>query len=75
MKRKTWILLFAAVIIGDIIGIQLKIELLQFIFKPLIIPVTIGYFDSQINNITKGIAKWVLFVFFFSCAGVVFLSF
>lgn len=69
MKKKYWILLFFIILIGELIGIQLKNELLQFIFKPLIIPSIIGYYDSQIKQITKGIAKWVLFALLFSLLG------
>ncbi|MBK8309879.1 MAG: hypothetical protein IPL04_02200 [Chitinophagaceae bacterium] len=53
MKQKHWTLLFAIVLLGELLGIQLQNSILQFIFKPLIIPVVIGYFDSQVNDITK----------------------
>lgn len=75
MKKKYWILLFAIILIGDLIGIQLNNEILQFICKPLIIPTVIGYFDSQVNNITKGIAKWVVLALVFSLLGDVLLMF
>jgi uncharacterized membrane protein YhhN len=75
MKEKHWILLFVIVLAGDIIGVQLDNTLLQTVFKPLIIPVLIGYFDSQIKSITTGIAKWVLFALIFSLAGDVLLMF
>lgn len=75
MSKKYWILLFAVILIGDIIGIQLKNELLQFICKPLIIPAIIGYFDSQVKIITKGHAKWVLLALLFSLLGDALLMF
>jgi uncharacterized membrane protein YhhN len=75
MKEKHWILLFVIVLVGDIVGVQLDNVLLQTIFKPLIIPVLIGYFDSQVKSITTGIAKWVLFALIFSLAGDVLLMF
>ncbi len=75
MKKQYWILLFVFILIGDLIGIQLKNELVQFIFKPLIIPVVIGYFYSQVKDITKGIAKWVLLALLFSFLGDVLLMF
>ncbi len=75
MKKKYWTLLFAIILIGDLIGIQLQNELLQIIFKPLIIPVVIGYFDSQVKVITNGIAKWVLFALLFSLLGDAILMF
>lgn len=75
MHKKYWILLFSVILFGDLIGIQLKNELLQFIFKPLIIPAVIGYFNSQVKEITKGTAKWVLLSLLFSLLGDVLLMF
>lgn len=75
MKEKHWILLFLIVLAGDITGVQLDNSLLQKIFKPLIMPVLIGYFDSRIKDITKGLAKWILLALFFSLTGDVLLMF
>ncbi len=75
MKKNYWILLFTVVLIGDLVGIQLQNGMLQMIFKPLIIPVVIGYFDSSVKEITKGLAKWVLFALLFSLLGDVLLMF
>jgi uncharacterized membrane protein YhhN len=75
IKQKHWILLFIIVLAGDIIGLQLSNGLLQTIFKPLILPVLVGYFDSQVKDITKGIAKWVLLALIFSFVGDVLLMF
>ncbi len=75
MKQKHWILLFIIVLAGDIVGVQTGNTLLQTIFKPLIIPVLIGYFDSQAKDITRGLAKWVVFALFFSLLGDVLLMF
>lgn len=75
MKRKHWIFIFAVILIGDLIGIQLKNELMQFIFKPLIIPVVIGFFISSISNSNKGINKWIILALIFSWFGDVLLMF
>lgn len=75
MKQKHWILLFVVVLIGDLIGIQLKNETIQFFCKPLIIPTLIGFFYSTSPQITKGVNKWVLFALFFSLVGDTFLMF
>jgi uncharacterized membrane protein YhhN len=75
MKKKYWILLFAAILIGDLVGIQLQNKEIQFFFKPLIVPVLIGYFDSQLLSITKGLSKWILGALFFSLAGDALLMF
>ena len=44
--------------------------LLQTIFKPLIIPVLIGYFAAQVKIVTKGLAKWILGALVFSLLGL-----
>ena len=75
MKKKYWIFLFAVILIGDLVGIQLNNNLVQSFLKPLIIITLIGYFDSQLNSITKGLAKWVLFALLFSLLGDVLLMF
>ena len=75
MKKKYWIFLFAVILIGDLVGIQLNNNLVQSFLKPLIITTLIGYFDSQLNSITKGLAKWVLFALLFSLLGDVVLMF
>ncbi len=75
MKEKHWIFLFVIVLTGDIVGVQLDNTLLQTIFKPLIIPVLVGYFGLQVKSITTGITKWVLFALIFSLAGDVLLMF
>ena len=75
MKKKYWIFLFAVILIGDLVGIQLNNNLVQSFLKPLIITTLIGYFDSQLNSITKGLAKWVLFALLFSLLGDVLLMF
>ncbi len=75
MKKKYWILLFAVIMIGDLTGIQLQHKGLQFIFKPLIIPVLFGYLDSQSAGITKGLCKWISAALLFSLLGDILLMF
>jgi uncharacterized membrane protein YhhN len=75
MKQKHWILLFVLALAGDIIGVQLSNSLLQMICKPVIIPVLIGYLDSEVKTITKGLPKWVLLALLFSWLGDVLLMF
>ena len=75
MKKYFWIFLFAVVLIADLVGIQLQNKELQFFSKPLIIPALIGYFISQVQSISKGISRWVLFALLFSLAGDVLLMF
>jgi uncharacterized membrane protein YhhN len=75
MKKKFWYLLFAVILIVDLAGIQLQNKDLQIFSKPLIIPVLIGFFDSQLTSITKGISRWILAALLFSLAGDALLMF
>lgn len=75
MKQKHWAFLFAAALIGDIIGLQLGNTTLQFFCKPMIIPAIIGFFYSSTHQITKGVHKWVLLALIFSWAGDILLMF
>ena len=75
MKKKYWFLLFGVILIGDLVAIQLQNKELQFFFKPLIIPVIIGFFVSSVKSITIGISKWILAALLFSLLGDVLLMF
>jgi uncharacterized membrane protein YhhN len=75
MKQKHWVLLFIIFLAGDIAGVQLNSSLLQMICKPVIIPALIGYLDSEVKTITKGLPTWVLLALLFSWLGDVLLMF
>ena len=75
MKKKYWFLLFAVILLGDLIGIQIQNKEMQIFLKPLIIISLIGYLDSQLLSITKGLSKWILGALIFSLAGDVLLMF
>ncbi len=62
-------------LIGDLTGILLQHKGLQYIFKPLIIPVLFGYFDAQSVSITKGLHKWITAALLFSLLGDTLLMF
>ena len=48
MKKQYWILLFVSFLHGDLAGSTIKESIdCKYYFKPLIIPVLIGYFISQ----------------------------
>ena len=75
MKKQYWILLFVVMLIGDLTGILLQHKGLQYIFKPLIIPVLFGYFDAQSASVVKGLRKWIAVALFFSLLGDTLLMF
>lgn len=72
MKRTYWILLFVIVALGELLGIQLKSDILQLVCKPLIVPILMGYVAAS-----AGMRKTVLILLalFFSFAGDVLLMF
>src|SRR5262245_58206813 len=73
MKRTYWLIAYAIIVGGDLIGIQLQDQTLQYICKPLIIPALAGYFlyDKMQHDLTK----WILFALFFSWMGDILLMF
>jgi uncharacterized membrane protein YhhN len=74
MQKKFWLIFFVVVFICELVGVRLKNELLQLIFKPLIVPAIAGYFFTQLN-IAGSMPKWILLALFFSFAGDVLLMF
>lgn len=75
MKRQYWLIAFLLALTANIIGIQLNNDLLQYISKPLIIPVLVGYFLSQTGGNASGLKKWVIAALIFSWGGDVLLMF
>lgn len=73
MRKNSWILLFTVVLAGYIVGIQLPNETLQYICKPLLMPLLIGYFIFQAKGISSNLKAWVVAALFFSWAGDVLL--
>jgi len=76
MKRQHWlIIIYLLVLVNDIIGIQINNVFLQTYFKPLIIPVLIGYFISQVQPIASGLKTVIVAALIFSWGGDVLLMF
>jgi len=75
MKKKYWLIIFSIVLLGDIAGIQYQSALLQYIFKPLIVPVIGAYFLFQTRHARPGLKKWIITALFFSWMGDVLLMF
>jgi len=75
MKKQYWLIAFLLVLAADIIGIQINNEILQYISKPLIIPVLIGYFLSQTGIVASSLKRWIIAALFFSWSGDVLLMF
>lgn len=75
MKNAGWIFLFFIVLLADMIAIVFHNELLQFVFKPLIIPFLIGYFNSVAGKSLVDKTVYIVFALFFSWIGDVLLLF
>jgi uncharacterized membrane protein YhhN len=75
MKKQYGLILFLVLLGVHIAGIQLKNESLQYITKPLLLPVLISYFIFQAKGTVSGLKKWVLLALFFSWAGDILLLF
>lgn len=67
--------IFLIVLIGDLAGIQLGNELLQYIFKPLIVPAVAMIFLSQVGTQLKNLQLLILGGLFFSWLGDILLMF
>ena len=75
MKKKYRILLFAAILITDLIAIQLHYKMAEYIFKPLIIIWLMSYFVLQSRHVQSRLKKWVILALLFSWLGDVLLMF
>ncbi len=75
MKKSSWFILFITILVVNLLDRQLYNGQLEYFVKPLLIPVLIGYFISQTDNIVSGLGKWILAALFFSLAGDVLLMF
>jgi uncharacterized membrane protein YhhN len=73
--KNIWLFLFFIVLAGDLLGVYLDNELLQYIFKPLIVPVVGAYFLSETRRNSNQLKKWVLFALLFSWIGDILLMF
>lgn len=75
MRKHGLIILFFLLLITDIIGIELDNLLLQYITKPLLMPVLALYFLSQTVRTVNRLEVWIFGALFFSWVGDVLLMF
>jgi uncharacterized membrane protein YhhN len=73
MKKTPWIILFIALLLTDLVAVYLGNKLLQWICKPVLIPVLIGYFLFSTQTISSPLKKWVVLALLFSWAGDILL--
>jgi len=75
MKKTIWIILFGLVLLIDLVAVYLNNEPLQFITKPLLMPLLAIYLLLQTSSATSGLKAWIFLVLFFSWVGDMLLLF
>ena len=75
MKKTIWIILFALVLLIDLVAVYLNDEPLQFITKPLLMPLLAIYLLLQTSSATSGLKAWIFLALFFSWVGDILLLF
>jgi len=75
MKKTIWIALFLLVLVVNLIAIYSNSESLQFLTKPLLMPLLAIYLLLRTNTINSNLKGWIFLALFFSWAGDIFLLF
>ena len=75
MKKQNWITFFVAILAIHLVSIAVKIQLVEYITKPMIVALLVVYFLSQTGGIVSGIKKWIVSALIFSWMGDVLLMF
>ena len=73
MKKTIWITLFLVVLLVNLIAVYSNSESLQFITKPLLMPLLAIYLLLRTNTINSNLKGWIFLALFFSWAGDIFL--
>ena len=75
MRKKHWIIIFFTLLAAEMTGIQLGNEIIQFICKPLLMPVLGACLFSQTTGMNSRLKVWLTAALFFSWTGDVLLLF
>ena len=75
MKKTIWITLFLVVLLVNLIAVYSNSESLQFIVKPLLMPLLAIYLLLRTNTANSNLKGWIFLALFFSWAGDIFLLF
>ena len=75
MKKTIWITLFLVVLLVNLIAVYSNSESLQFITKPLLMPLLAIYLLLRTNTNNSNLKGWIFLALFFSWAGDIFLLF
>ena len=75
MKKTIWIILFALVLLIDLVAVYSNNESLRFTTKPLLTPLLVIYLLLQTKTKNSNLKVWIFLALFFSWAGDIFLLF
>lgn len=75
MKNQSLVVLFFLLLVMNMIGSEVGNVLLQYLSKPLLMPVLALFFVTNTGKSPSPLTKWVLAALFFSWAGDVLLMF
>lgn len=75
MNKFFWIGTFFVALVANMAGSETGSTILQYISKPLLMPLLAGYFIFNTNGFRDTLTRWVLAALFFSWAGDVLLLF
>jgi uncharacterized membrane protein YhhN len=75
MKKRLWLIFFVFVLAADLLAIQMNLELMKILFKPLIILSLLGYFISALDVDNSSLKPLIIIALLFSWLGDVLLIF
>lgn len=75
MKKYSWLILFTVILAVYLVGIEWPSMTIQYICKPLLMPVLAGWFLFSLNENKNDLKRWVILALLFSWAGDVLLLF
>jgi len=75
MKKTIWIILFALVLLIDLVAVYSNNESLRFTAKPLLMPLLVIYLLLKTKTKNSTLKVWIFLALFFSWAGDIFLLF
>lgn len=75
MQSKHWSCIFAVIVACYFAGMALHSDILQLIFKPLLVTSLLGYFVTVTRSVTSSLKKWIINALIFSIAGDTLLMF
>jgi uncharacterized membrane protein YhhN len=75
MKKNYWFIAFLAAVAGELTGVVTENQLLQYVFKPLLMVTLAMYFIASTSSLQHPFKRFVLLALFFSWLGDIFLIF